>query len=285
MNNRHSLSWGAILLAGCVAAAGGTALPSDSAPDQPAATDRETAGASNINQSGTQETGLSFDLLTEYQDSFPKYIETNDGITGLCVEILHQVEQTSRLSVCPLRQGLTPWPRIQLHLMDGTIDLVVGMKKSPEREVHYVFIEPPVYSVNTVVAVRSDDDLVVEGFRDLEGQRALVPLGSATAGKLKREFPEIQVDEAGDIFTCIRKLLHGRGRLVCYHDLGVVGAIRELGIGDQVRILPVSLDRYHHHIALSKRVPEPIVRALASAVQELARSGKLRRIRDRYVVP
>ena len=254
MNSRHPLLWGAILLVGCVAAA-------------------------------SAQTHPGYDLRTEYQDSFPKYIETDHGITGLCMEILREVEQTGQLSVRPMRQGLTPWPRIQLHLMDGTIDLVVGMKRSPEREALYVFVEPPVYSVNTVVAVRSGDDIAVEGFRDLEGHEVIVPLGSATAGKLKREYPGIHVDEAGDVFSCLRKLLRGRGRLVCYHDLGVVGAIRELGIGDQIRVLPVTLDGYHHHIALSKRVPDAVAQTLASAVRELAASGRLRQIQDRYLVP
>lgn len=253
------------------------AMPGVAAPDPSAATGDDPPVVSAPDRGSL--------LLTEYQDSFPKYIETEDGISGLCMEILREVEEATQLEVRPLRQGLTPWARIQLHLIEGTIDLVVGMKKSPEREEHYVFIDPPVYAVNTVVAVRSDDGIEVKKFGDLEGKKVLVPLGSATARKLKREFPGTQVDEAGDIFACLQKLLHGRGRLVCYHDLGIVGAIRELGLGEQVRVLPVPLDRYHHHIALSRHVPETVAQTLSAAVRELAASGRLEEIRGSYVTP
>lgn len=224
-----------------------------------------------------------YDLLTEYQNSYPKYYLTDGRVSGLCVEILEALAEESGLSIGASKQELTPWERIQRHFAEGTVDIVVGMKKTSTRQARYLFIDPPVYYVNTVVAARTDDDGEVRDLSGLAGETVLVPHGCATARKLRTEYPQIRLDEAGDISACVRKLLWDRGRFVVYHDLGVVSAIRDLGVRDRVRVLSGSYDRYGHHVAVSKRIPAPVVARLTAAVRRLAAKGRLEAISDRYL--
>lgn len=222
------------------------------------------------------------DLLTEYQNSYPKYIPTEEGIGGLCVEIMRLVERESGLRIGAAAEELTSFKRLQLHLRNGDIDIFFGFKRDEFRADQYVFIDPPIYQVNSVVAVLADDDAVVRSIQDLGGMTVLVPLGSATAKKLKTEYPAIQVDEGGDIFSCLRKLRRKRGRFVFYHDIGVVGAIREMGLGEQIRILPGSFDRYYHHVALAPGVSAETRERVKRAVERLAADGRLDEISNRY---
>lgn len=56
-----------------------------------------------------------------------------------------------------------------------------------------------------------------------------------------------------------------------------------MGIEDQVKILPVVLDEYVHHVAVSKQLPREIKATLTRAVERLEEAGRLREISERYI--
>ena len=230
----------------------------------------------------TPEEPGRYDLLTEYQQSIPKYVERGGVMAGLCVEILQAIEKESGLTVGSRTAGFTPFRRLQQHLAVGDIDIFVGFKRTAERAERYLFVDPPIYTVRTLVCARAGDSDTVEAIADLEGQPVLVPGGSATAAMLKAEYPEVAVDEAGSVFICLRKLLKGRGRYVFYHDIGLIGAIKEMGIEADVAILPVVLDEYSHHVVMSTSASPEHVQKIAAAVQRLSDGGTLSRISPPY---
>ncbi len=224
----------------------------------------------------------AFDLITQYQESFPKYTIENDSLGGLCFEILRQVERESQLSIGAPARVFTPFKRLQKHLASGEIDVFFGMKKNPARTDQYHFIDPPLYQVNTVIAQRADDELHVDSLADLYGQPVLVPLGTATAAKLRREHPQIAIDAGGDIFICLKKLMHDRGRFIVYHDIGLIGAIAAMDLQDEIRITVYTIDTYYHYAATSRQLDPAKRQQLQQAISRLAASGTLDAISQQY---
>ena len=93
-------------------------------------------------EAATTESALptdAFDLITQYQESFPKYTIENDSLGGLSFEILRQVERESQLSIGAPARVFTPFKRLQKHLASGEIDVFFGMKKNPARADQYHF--------------------------------------------------------------------------------------------------------------------------------------------------
>ena len=156
------------------------------------------------------------------------------------------------------------------------------MKKNAERERHYAFLEPPLYQVNSVIAQRADDPIDIRSIEDLYGETVLVPLGTATATKLQREHPDINVDAGGDIFICLKKLLHGRGRFIVYHDIGLIGAITAMDLQNQIRIIPHSFDDYYQYAVVSRDLEPAKKDRLQQAIGRLSASGALVKISEGY---
>ena len=225
-------------------------------------------------------TGL--DLQTQYQKSYPKYIIEGDSLGGLCIEILRQVERESGLSIAARTREFTPFKRLQKHLATGEIDVFFGMKKNAERMRKYHFIEPPLYQVSSTIAQLADDPIQIRSLEDLDGQAVLTPRATATAAKLQREYPNLTVDASGDIFACLKKLLHKRARFVVYHDIGLISAIRAMDLQSQVHTNPISLESYDHYLVSSHNLDPEKRDRLQAALNRLTKSGELAKILFRY---
>jgi len=223
-----------------------------------------------------------FDLQTQYQKSYPKYIIESDSLGGLCIEILRQVERESGLSIAAPTREFTPFTRLQKHLATGEIDVFFGMKKNAERMRKYHFIEPPLYQVSSTIAQLADDPMEIRSLEDLNGQTVLTPRATATAAKLQHEYPDIRVDASGDIFTCLKKLLHKRARFVVYHDIGLISAIRAMDLQSQIHTIPISLESYYHYLVSSHSLDPEKRDRLQAALNRLTRSGELAKILIRY---
>lgn len=223
-----------------------------------------------------------YDLRTEYQESFPKYIKRDAEFSGLCIDILHALEQESGLRIGAAVPEFTPFKRIQRHLENGEIDLFVGMKKTEVRADRYVFLERPIYTVASVIAVHNGSAARIRKVEDLFGHTVMVPDGAATASEIRGLYPAIMVDEGADIFGCLNKLLQTRHEYVIYHDIGLYGAIREMGLQDEITVLPLILDRYDHYVAVSRQTPDETRKRLDDALIRLDKQGRLRAIQTRY---
>ena len=69
-----------------------------------------------------------FDLITDYQESYPKYFLDADTMAGLCIDIIRAIEKESGLRIGSRTEEYTPFRRLQAHLDQGEIDIFVGMK-------------------------------------------------------------------------------------------------------------------------------------------------------------
>lgn len=106
--------------------------------------------------------------------------------------------------------------------------------------------------------------------------------GSSTASFLTKQ-AGIEVDDgARTIEQNLEKLIAGRGRFVYFHDLGLRFAIQQSFADSGLRILPTSFHSYRHYLAFSQEVPPDVVREVESALERIASSGALQKLREQY---
>lgn len=223
-------------------------------------------------------------------NSFPKYYKNpNTGkMQGLAIDIMHAIEQQNSHLKFKGYDRPMPWKRLQDYLQRGKIDIFFGMTKNAQREHIYQFIPTPLYDVNHIVAVRSDDNIKVTDYNDIArlGNQGIILTiaGSAIVNYLTAQNEQLIVDSSGlTISDTLERLVRHRGRFVYYHDLGLYGDIKRYNYQAQVKVLPTSFRHYSHYAAFSPSVPKTVVSEVTDALNSLQQNGKLQAIYERYI--
>ena len=161
------------------------------------------------------------------------------------------------------------------------------MAKTEARLQKYIFLKTPLYEVNHIMAARRDDHITVTGFddiRNLAPNNIILTNYSTATERLLKSQKGLNIDsEATSITANLKKLLYGRGRFICFHDLGLLATIKHKGYADKIQIFPVIFKTYHHYIAFSPDTPSSVIQQIDRAVQQLKASGELAKIRAKYV--
>ncbi len=70
------------------------------------------------------------ELKTAAQYSFPKYYKNKDGKTaGICVDIIHAIENVDPTIKVNGYQEFLPFKRLQFYLINGKLDVFFWVKK------------------------------------------------------------------------------------------------------------------------------------------------------------
>ena len=75
-----------------------------------------------------------------------------------------------------------------------------------------------------------------------------------------------------------------RARFAFYHDLGLRDVINKQGMGDEIKILPVSFLRYSHYAAFSRKVPNETREKIEIALDKLSTTGELTKIYMKHYI-
>ena len=239
--------------------------------------------------------GITFgvELKTGAQDAYPKFFLNDAGeMSGLEIDIMRALEQ----NVPDLRFvgretpdiTFVPWKRQQKELEDGVQDVIFGIVKTDARlKRGFVYIDPPLYTIHNVIAVRADDPVQVDSFDDIaalgENGIILALAGAASKQFLEQQDAPLQID--GGAHTARRnlhKLIGKRGRFFFYQDLGLKAMIKYEGLTEKIKILPAQFRTYTHHMAFSPQVSPDVIAQIEDALKELEANGELQRLFDKY---
>lgn len=227
-------------------------------------------------------------VTTFYQNSYPKYVQSNGGFSGLCMDIINAVEAKTGIKV--VNKGVPdnafrPLKRIQVDISKGNIDVFFCLARNANREKHFDYISTPLYEVNHVVAVRSGEFPNIrslDDIRELGPATMLTNFGTATERFLKKQ-GGLNVDATADSLELnLRKLLLGRGDFVYFHDIGLYSTIRQKFPNAPIDVLPAKFRSYSHYLVVSKKVPPRLKAALERALAELKQDGTLASIIEKY---
>lgn len=226
-------------------------------------------------------------VRTISQEGFSaKFNPENEHKPGIMIEIFRAIEQIDAGVKFVGYEAKGATARVEEELVTGEIDVFFGLAKTPERVQKYRYIDPPLYSTRSVLAVRADDSVQIAGWDDVRalggGGVVLVVRGTSHAQHLWAQKGLLIDDQAVTTPANIRKLLAGRGRFFFASDINMAEEIQTMGIAAQVRILPVRFWETGIYAVFSKKAPSVMVKRITDDLRKLERSGELKKIRARY---
>lgn len=230
-----------------------------------------------------------FELTTAVQrDSAPKYLVQDEQLParGLCVDILHAIEQLDPELHMVISAKPLPLTRLERSVQTGELSLLCGVGDTLSRRQQFHFIEPPLFSVRYQMAVRRDDPVNVAHWQEVRalGKEGiiLVNRGSGPVERL-RSLGGLEIDDGGQTTASnLGKLLSGRGRFFYYRSPGLHDELERLKLTERVRILPAVFEHHFFYLLATRGIPPIVLTRLRLAVQQLASDGTLDSLSARY---
>ena len=234
----------------------------------------------------SQAAPSNLSISTAFQDSYPKfYIDRQGQHTGICTDLatalidhLDRFRDTSTRRLMPLRRI-----RQRLAEKDG-IDFFMGLALNEERARLYDYVEPALYEVNHVIAVRSDDPARIDSLAEIPRDAVLMTIGGSSTERFLEGQGFTNVDgSANDSTQLLKKLVHKRARFVYFNDIALKAEIKRMGLRQEVRILPTSFRKYAHYLVINKNTDPLKKEAIISTYHEMRGTGQVETILDKYI--
>ena len=175
----------------------------------------------------------------------------NENQNGLDVQILNAIANRLKAKLFILD---APFKR-RLYLMkDGTIDIMAGLLKRPEREGYIHFIHPPYKKrSDTVFFVPKGKSFLIQTYNDLYPLR----IGTILGSKYFHQFDDdkrLTKEPLPGVMGNFEKLLLGRLDTVIYPESVGIDLIHEMGIADKIEMAPYRFSKEKHvFIGISKK--------------------------------
>ncbi|MET3105590.1 ABC-type amino acid transport substrate-binding protein [Oxalobacteraceae bacterium GrIS 2.11] len=225
------------------------------------------------------------------QSSAPKFMAlSRDGqlaIGGICVDIMRAIEHIDPGVRFVGDQSWLPRPRLEAGMLAGSIDVICGSARSTDRLAKFDFIDPPIFSVNYVLAVRADDPVMVANWEDIRklGDDGII-LAIHGFGIVERlhQVGGLQVDDgAYSSRSNLGKLLLRRGRFYCHRSPGMKAEIHDAGLTDKIRVLPTVMLKENFFMVTSKKMNPDTAKKLRAALVTLSQTGVLEALFQKYL--
>lgn len=213
----------------------------------------------------------------------PKWIQSADGLRGICPEVMAAVERVQPQLHFTGQQQSRSLPAIEAGMLAGRLDAACALMSSPRRESAGRRVGPPVYVMRHQLVARSDDDVVIADVADLARRRDLVASqrGSVVTERLKQAGCRVD-DATDDNGINLHKMLAGHGRFAYMNDLTMRHYIASEHLDKRVRILPVTLAAEPAYFWVSHETDPAVAALLGKALDKLKASGELDRIYTRW---
>jgi polar amino acid transport system substrate-binding protein len=229
--------------------------------------------------------GSEFRTYAQF-NAAPKFIQSGNTVTGLCVDIMRAIEkEDSQISFVGYSR-FAPFARKMIDLESGNIDVIVGIVKNAERAAKFNFIPTPIYTTNDVLVSRADDPVDIRSFDDIRrlGGNGIILTnhGAAHVHFLLNQGGLLIDHGASNTPDNLYKLVQGRGRFVYLNDIELRYDIRKENLESKLRFLKTSFAQFPHYIAFSRRVPLNHRTEVAIALKKLEQKGELMRIFEKY---
>lgn len=101
-----------------------------------------------------------------------------DGkLRGASIDLVSEIFAEKNIKVITDSGG--PWKRIVLNAQRGKVDMVVGIRRTPEREKYLHFIEPAITPAAQAIFIRKQNEFQYKQWSDLKGKVGGVTLGAS----------------------------------------------------------------------------------------------------------
>ncbi|WP_224983807.1 substrate-binding periplasmic protein [Geomonas agri] len=210
----------------------------------------------------------------------PFHWAAGKGFEGASIELLSLA----------LPKGVTarpvvyPWKRVLYLAEQGGVDLVVSLRKTPEREKFLVFTEHRSFPNPAVVFVRKDRTFPMRSWQDLKGHKGAISLGDSFGEEFDRyRRKELDIKEANTVVENLRRLDAGNvdyfitGKYPGTYYLDRIGNGRIVSLDTPVTSRSI-------YFAFSRKSPcASLVDEVSRHLEELERDGTADKLLEKYM--
>lgn len=194
-------------------------------------------------------------------------VQDDGRIGGPGGALLTQIGRTSEL---PYEARSLPIARAWHEIREQPLTCVLGMTRTPDREVHFQWVAP-VSRGDFVVYGRADAPALAPDLALLRGRAVVVVRETVTAAQLHEH--GVAAQEVSSTLSALRMLQAGRVDYWYSHQLLAEPAARAAG-GPPIKPL-FSTARIDGYLACNLEVPASMVDKLRQALHRLRRNGDL----------
>jgi len=227
-------------------------------------------------------------LTTYFQNnSPPKYIESNQSYTGICVDIINEINarlDSSDIAIHNPDQITVPVKRIMKYLeLNREIDLFVGAAKTQARMDNIGNYSTALYAIKGTFAKRKTNDFVFRDRESLNGLTIGVLRGSSTV-EVMNSVVGVNVVQTNTIEQSLKMLAADRVDLVYYHDLGLLWQINSLNLSSLISMVDEHeyLEQGFQYILYNKNVPKGAITKVDQVILSMHVDGSIDKILKKY---
>ena len=142
--------------------------------------------------------------------TYPPLSWAHEGkLKGASIDLVTQIFSELNIKVVTDKGG--PWKRVVLRAQQGKVDMLVGVRRNPEREKFLDFIEPPITPAAQAIFILKESDFVYRDWNDLKGKVGATTLGVSFGSEFD-DFAKknLYIERVKTINQNFRKLLKHR---------------------------------------------------------------------------
>lgn len=178
----------------------------------------------------------------------PYRVVTEDGVTGLYVEIFNEIADRVGWQV---RYVEAPFRRVLLMMEEGDVDVMLGPLKTEEREQVMAFVAP-VFPPERKLFFYHREENRITGYEDLYGKKIGVLAGASYFERFNMD-EELTKEPISRYENLMRMLEMGRVDVVVAPELVGRHTLSQLDI--DVAVSPYQVPGEHSYIAISRTSP------------------------------
>lgn len=178
----------------------------------------------------------------------PYRVSTEDGATGLYVEIFDEIAERINWDV---RYVEAPFRRVMLMMEEGKVDVMLGPLKTLERERVMAFVAP-VFPPERKLFFYYRDENRIEEYDDLHGKKIGVLSGASYFEEFDAD-EELDKEPVARYENLMRMLEKDRVDVVIAPELVGRHTVQQLGMDFSVS--PYQVPGEHSYIAISRTSP------------------------------
>ena len=207
---------------------------------------------------------------------FPPYTGAGLPRGGFLTEI---TREAFRRAGYALEMQWYPWARALRISMEGGVDGLLGVWRSPDRE-KWLDFSPPLAANQVGFFRRSDQPIAFRSFADLAGRRIGVVRGYVNPKAF--DDAHLRTDEAVDDAANLRKLGAGRVDLIVI-DRGVANYLLQTSVSalnGLVTWMDPAIEVLPLHMGLVREAPrhDQLAEAFSRGLKDMERDGSLQRV-------
>ena len=208
---------------------------------------------------------------------YPPFSYRNDAgePEGFTVDLVRAIAEIADLEVVIV---LEEWSEVRSNLLNGDIDAIAGMYRSPERDRFFDFTQS--FLTVTHVAFHRGETAAIESLDDLAGRRVIVMDHDIMHDRLVSQGPAVELSTASSISQALVDLQAGQSDYALLARIPARYYIDELGISE---LRESGFDLLVGEYAMAVPEGNVVLRGrLQDALYLLEESGRLGELREKW---